>query len=154
MFLKNTAKKDIKLASFEGFSFIVPPGVSAIWTPAGEQLLKVHKVESKGVDKFGLSNGHGVPALYETTEAEWRHEGRMLVQVSRFKVAYKLIPRVKLIVLAGQRGIDPQRVMEYQLDASIEPEIIAEEIHALPISDMVKYPVSIEDETDEPNSVK
>lgn len=149
MFIKNTSKKDIHLRSFEGgYAFIVSPGVSAIWTPAGEQLLKVYKVESPGgKDKYGFDNGHGLPALFEATEAEWRRGNRQLAQVNRFKINAKLIPRAALIKNALARGIESKRITEYQIDSTIDPETIAEEINAIPVPDEIKYPVNIEDDS-------
>lgn len=150
MFLKNTSKGDIKLSSFEGYTFIIPPGISAIWTPAGEQLLKVHKVESSGgKDKYGFDNGHGLPALFESTEAAWKKDGKKLVRVERFQINFKLIPRASLMKLALQRGISHNRVSEYQIDELIDPETIANEINSLPIPDEVKYPENIEEDDKE-----
>lgn len=153
MFIKNITAKDVPLNSFEGYKFLVPPGVSAIWSPAGEQLLKIHKIESKGgVERHmtstgvvELDNGHGVPALYEATEAEWKKQGRKLAHVERFIVNHKLIPRAKLITTALARGISHNRVLEYQMDNSIDIEIIAKEINELPVPEEIKYPHPIED---------
>lgn len=150
MFVKNTSKGDIHLSSFEGFKFIVPSGISAIWTPAGEQLLKVHKVESSGgKDKYGFDNGRGIPALFESTEAAWKKDGKKLAKVERYQIQAKLIPRNSLIKLALQRGVSHNRISEYQLDSLIEPETIIEEINSLPIPDEIKYPVDIEEEIKE-----
>ena len=150
MFIKNTSKGDINLSSFEGFKFIVPIGISAIWTPAGEQLLKVHKVESSGgKDKFGFDNGRGIPALFESTKVAWEKDGKKLVKVERYQIQAKLIPRNSLIKLALQRGVSHNRISEYQLDSLIEPETIIEEINSLPIPDEIKYPVDIEEEIKE-----
>ena len=146
MFIKNRLNKEVKLRSFEGYSFVLPPGVCAIWTPAGEELLKVHKIESKGVDKFGLSNGNGIPALMEATEAEWKKEGRKLAEVKRYQINYKLIPRPQLLKVALKRGVAKDKVSEYQIDSSIDAEIIAQEINTLPVPEEIKYPANIEDD--------
>lgn len=150
MFLKNTSKKDIYLRSFEGYEFAVPPGVSAIWTPAGNAMLEVHKVEKKPehqkVDKYGFDNGHGLPALFEAKEADWVKGGKRLAEVKRFQVVGKLIPRASLIKTALQRGIPHSRITEYQLDSNIDTEVIARELNELLIPDEIKYPVSIEDD--------
>ena len=107
MYIKNITKNDVHLKSFDGYSFIIPPGVSAIYTPAGKALLEVHKVESKGgVDKFGFDNGHGIPALHESTEKAWAVGGKQLARVERFQINFKLIPRAALIKTALHRGID------------------------------------------------
>ena len=153
MFIKNSQNKEVCLRSFEGYVFFVPPGVSAIWTPAGEQMLKVHKIESKGGTErymtssgmMELDNGRGIPALSEATEAEWAKEGKKLSRVERYKINRKLIPRTALIKVALQRGISQQRVTEYQIDSMIDTEAIAAEINALPIPDEIKYPANIED---------
>ena len=149
MFLKNISKQDIYLRSFEGYVFAVPPGVSAIWTPAGEALLAVHKVETKPehgkADKYGFANGHGLPALFQATEAEWKKGGKHLAKVERFKITVTL-PRASLIQTALKRGLSHSRITEYQLDPNIDTETISNEINSLPIPDEIKYPVSIEDE--------
>ena len=150
MFIKNTQKKDVRLNSFEGYWFSVPPGVSAIWTPAGEAMLKVHKVESKGgKDKYGLDNGSGLPALFEATEAQWKVGGRKLADTGRFKMKAHLIPRASLIKTALARGISANRCTEFQLDPQIDNETIIEEINALPVPEEIKRPVNIENDEQE-----
>ena len=149
MFLKNIAKKDIKLSSFEGYVFAVPPGISAIWNPAGKQLLSVHKVESSGKDKFGLDNGHGVPALSESTKAVWIKDGRKLVSVKRFQIDPKQIPRASLIMVAHKRGVEQTKIVEYQMDSQIEVDQIAADINNLPIPDEIRYPEKLEDDNND-----
>src|SRR3990167_4914126 len=113
MFIKNTQDKEVLLRSFAGYKFSVPPGVSAIYTPAGDEMLKVHKIESRGgTERYmtssgmvELDNGHGIPALSEATEAEWRKGGKRLAAVERYKINHKLIPRVGLIKKALEYGI-------------------------------------------------
>ena len=151
MFIKNTSKKDVQLRSHEGYAFVVPSGVSAIWQSAGEALMKVYAVNVPitKTDKYGLDNGNGLPALREATKAEWEKGGKILAGVKRFKINAKLIPRAALIKTALQRGIEGKRISEYQIDSTIDPETIAEEINALPVPDEIKYPVNIEEDGDE-----
>ena len=158
MFILNKASKEVKLASFEGYTFTVPVGVSAIWDKAGEQLLKTHKVESKGgIETHHTSSGpvifdqgHGVPALYAAQQRDWVLGGRQLARVERYKIRHNLIPRNQLIKIALQRGISRDRVTEYQVDSTIDSEVIADEINALPVPESVKHPHSIEEDTVEP----
>ena len=95
MFIKNLQKKDIKLRSFEGYEFIIPPEVSVIWDLAGRHLLEnIYKIETKGgKDKFGIDNGSGIPPLQEANEKEWIKNGSKYTEVKRFQVNPKLIPR-------------------------------------------------------------
>ena len=154
MFIKNTADKEIKLASHEGFVFWVPVGVSAIMDSAGEAMLKVHKVESRGgterhVTSSGvmeISQGHGIPALHPATEDEWKKEGKKFARVERFKINFKQIPRNMLLKTALQRGVSQQKVTEWQIDTSVDTEEIAKMVNELPIPEEVKYPHPIEDE--------
>ena len=150
MYIKNTQKKDINLTSFEGYAFVVPPGISAIWQAAGEQLLKIHKVESPGgKDKYGFDNGHGLPALFESNRAEWVKDGKKLVHVTRFQIQAALIPRASLIKVALQRGLPHTRISEYQIDSNIDLETIANDINTLPVPDEIKYPEKLDDENNE-----
>lgn len=156
MYLKNTSKgyiptgKGERVFTHDGYGFRIPPGVSAIWDPAGKALLNNYKVDSKGgKDKYGFDNGHGLPALFEITKEEWIKQGKKLVEVTRFKINSKLIPRVSLIKLALQRGVSANRCTEYQLDSLIDSETIVDEINALPVPDEIKYPVNIEDDSND-----
>lgn len=152
MFIKNTASKDVPLRSHEGLVFSVPPGVSAIWDSAGKELLKVHKIESSGgKDKYGFSNGHGIPCLSESTRAAWKKDGSKLARVERFKIPFKLIPRASLIKLALKRGISHNRVSEYQIDSMIDISEIANDINSLPVPEEIKYP-EIENEQNQTDS--
>ena len=147
MFLKNTSQKPIKLNSHNGFIFAIPVGVSAIEDSAGEALLKVYKIESPGgKDKYGFDNGHGIPAVMQSTEKEWVKNGKKLAEVERFKIQHHLIPRAKLIETAMDRGVDDKKVRRYQIDPTIDTETIAQDINDLPIPEEIKYPVSIEEE--------
>jgi len=148
MYVKNITKKDIKLNSFEGYVFSIPPGASWIWDKAGEHLLaNIYRVESKGgKDIYGFDNGHGVPALKDTTEKEWVKEGKKLTEVKRFQIVAKMIPRNKLVIVAQQRGISTQRLTEYQLDNTIDVETIANDINELPVPDEIRFPQNLEDE--------
>lgn len=150
MFLKNISDVDIKLNSHEGYAWKLPPGVSAIWDSAGEALLKVYKIESHGVDKFGISNGHGVPALTTATQEEWEKGGKISSSVERFKINHKLIPRAALIKVALKRGVPHDRISEYQIDSTIDPQEIAKDINELEVPEEIRRPVNIEDtpETD------
>lgn len=155
MFIKNTLKKDVpsnKARGFthEGYEFKLPPGVSAIWTSAGEAMLKNYRIDSKGgKDKYGVDNGSGLPPIFEATEAEWAKGGKKLAEVKRYEVNSKLIPRTQLIILARKRGISADRCTEYQLDSTIDVEAIVGEINVLPVPDEVKYPVNIEDDAND-----
>lgn len=160
MFIKNTQKEDVYLRSHEGYIFCLSPGISAIWDSAGEALLKVHKIESKGGVEthrtssgvLELSQGHGIPALSIAEEEDWIKEGRKFAKVERFKINFKLIPRKKLIPIALERGLSHQRVTEFQMDESIDTEVIASEINKLEVPENIKYPHSLEE--DAPQKVK
>ena len=148
MFLKNTSKVNIKLNSHDGYIFTLLPGVSVIEDSAGAALLKVYKIESPGgKDKNGFDNGHGLPPILEATKKEWEKGSKQLAQVERFKINHSLIPRASLLKVALKRGIPSERLAEYQIDGTIDPETIANEINALPIPDEVKYPIDITEET-------
>lgn len=149
MFIKNTQKKAVELASFDGFVFKLQPGTSAIWDKAGEQLLKVHKIESRGLDIYGRDNGTGLPALMESDEATWKRNGKQLAEVSRYQINAKLIPRVKLIKVALDRGVSHNRISEYQLDETIDIETIANDINSMDIPEEIKRPVNIEETVNE-----
>ncbi len=145
MFVNNTAKKDIKLNSFDGYILTIPPGVSWIWDKAGEHLTtKIYKVESTGVDKYGLSNGNGIPPLLVSNQAAWEKGGKKLTAVERFQVKEKLIPRAKLISLAKERGVDDKEVVRFLTDTNIDPSIIAEAINNLPVPEEIRYPAILE----------
>ena len=152
MFLKNTSEGNINLNSFEGYKFVVPAGVSAIWDKAGKEMLsKYGVIESpempRNKDKYGLDNGHGIPALSELGDEgreAWDKEGRRMAEVSRFQINFKLIPRASLIKTALKRGLPHERVTEFQVDQQIDIEEIANEINKLPIPDKIKYPENIE----------
>ncbi len=154
MFIKNIQKEDVYLRSHEGYIFCLPSGISAVWDSAGEALLKVHRIESKGGIEshktssgvLELDQGHGIPALSEAKEEDWIKEGRKFAKVERFKIKFKLIPRKKLIVVAHQRGLSDQRVTEFQMDESIDAEVIASEINKLEIPENIKYPHPLEED--------
>jgi len=157
MYIFNNSKKDIHLRSFEGYAFVIPSGISAIWDKAGEHLLKnIYKVESPGgKDKYGFDNGHGLPVLTEAKEENWNNSGRHLVGVSRYKINASLIPRASLIKLALQRGVSHEKVSEFNIDQQIDKETIVDAINSLPVPDEVKYPADIEAvEIDENNDDK
>lgn len=144
MFIKNTQSKDVKLRSYEGFIFSVPPGVSVIWDKAGEEMLRVHKVESKGgKDMYGFDNGHGVPAIFPSNEKEWEKGGKQCTRVERFQIDHTLIPRANLIKIAKQRGVDNDLVTEYLADSNIDGATIADAINTLAIPDEVRNPIKI-----------
>lgn len=150
MFVKNTTDKDIPFRSFEGYKFLIPPGVSWIYDPAGEWLLSKVYVTPKtpSVDKFGTPNGNGVQPLQAATKAEWVKGGKRLAQVQRFTVNYTQIPkREQMIAIANKRGISKERIQEYMVDATIEREQIAQEINSLPIPESIRYPKELEEET-------
>lgn len=145
MYVNNTAKKDIKLSSFDGFIFMIPTGTSWIWDKAGEHLLtNIYKVESEGgTDKYGYSNGHGIPALLQSTEKIWEKEGRKLTQVERFRISDKLVPRAKLITIAKQRGVEDAKIMEYLSDPNVDATEIVNTINDLPVPESVKHPLNL-----------
>ena len=155
MYIQNNAKdkngkpKEVVLHSFEGFVFTLPAGVSWIYDKAGEHLLSIHRIESSGgKDRYGYDNGHGIPAIMEAKKLAWEKEGKQLVKVERFQVNPKYIPRIDLIKTAMRRGVDKERLLEYQLDQSIDISTIVEEMNALPIPEEIKYPPNLEDDDD------
>ena len=153
MYLKNTTQREVHLRSFEVYAFKLPPGISVIWDKAGEQLLKIHKVESPGgKDNYGFSNGHGIPAIFPATEKEWEKGGRQITWVERFQIRQNLVPRPSLIKIAKQRGVDADRVTEFLADSNIDAAEIADAINALPIPDEVRNPIILK--THEDNNTK
>lgn len=156
MFVKNKSEgyipsnEDVWF-THEGFEFRVPPGVCAIWDSAGEVMMANYgKIDSPGgKDRWGYDNGRGIPPLQEAKKVAWTKDGKKLAEVRRYKINPKLIPRNKLIIVALERGIDRDRVTEYQIDSTIDIETIANEINALPVPEHIKRPVDIEENDDD-----
>lgn len=143
MFVRNRQKQEIKLTTFGGYSFVIPQGVSWIWDPAGDHLLKniyAPHVPNSQKDKYGFDNGHGVPPMVSATLEEWQADGKKLCQVERYKVNGKLVPRKKLISVAQERGVPQARVLEYLADEQIDAMTIAADINALPVPEDVRFP--------------
>ena len=153
MIIKNTQNKDIKLSSFEGYEFMVPPGVIWIMDKVGEHLIKTY--EPKGENGLMKQTTQGltfvpttppVSAIIEATEEEWDKGGRRFAEVRRFQIKASMIPRNKLIIVAQQRGIPVERLTEYQMDSSIDVETITSDINNLPVPDEIRFPPNLEKE--------
>lgn len=151
MYIKNTINKDVKLTSFEGYEFTIPQGVCWINDKAGEHLIKTY--EPKGENGYTKQTTQGMvfvpsapptPAIVESTEKEWDKAGRKFAEVKRFQIKASMIPRNKLIIVAQQRGIPIERLTEYQMDASIDVETIAQDINNLPVPDSLRFPPNLE----------
>ena len=149
MILVNIVKKDIRLNSFEGYKFSVPPGISWIWDEAGKEMLRVYSppVFKLPVDKFGNPNGNGIPAIRRATlkeEKEWEKERKIAI-AERFKINHAQIPRKKLITIAQQRGIESGKITEWLADEQIDSSVIAEVINELPVPDEIRFPKILEE---------
>lgn len=134
MYILNRQKEDIGPVSCEGFDFIIPPGVSAIWEKAGEEIIK---------SCFNPAREDGVPPLLKATEGDWTGQ---FVTVTRFKIDHTRIPgRNDLIRLAEERGIDSDTLTKFRNDIEIDNGDIANHINTMPIPDEVRFPEKYED---------
>src|SRR3990167_11416907 len=149
MFLKNTADRNIKLTSFEGYSFVIPPGVSWIWDKAGEHLVvNIYKQEGvngkwgfQGSERVFIPQSHTIPAITASNEKEWIKGGKRLSEVERFRINYAQFPnRSYLITLAQKRGVASGQITELLADQTIDGSVITEVINNLPIPDEIKFP--------------
>ena len=145
MFIKNTTNKDIRLSSFEGFEFIAPAGVSAIWDKAGE--FWVALLEPKGENGKITHKDNSVmfttqqattPGIVASTKKEWEAEGKKMTQVNRFQIKSGLLPRQSLIEIASQRGVPLQKTQ-----GNVSDDDLLQAINELPISDEIRYPVNL-----------
>jgi len=143
MFVYNNQSKDIKSRSFDGYKFVIPPGVCWIWDAAGEDALKRYGAPLKvsATDKFGFLNGNGTPPLLLSDEKEWIKGGKRLAQVERFRVNYEQIPKKEqLIGIAQKRGVGREMIQEFLADPNIDRSVIAEAINNLPVPDEIRFP--------------
>jgi hypothetical protein len=148
MFVKNVTNKDIAFRSFNGYKFLIPPGVSWIWGPAGDWLLtKIYvTTPTPPTDKFGNPNGNGVQPLQKSTKDAWVKGGKRLAQVERFKINYTQIPKKEqMLDIARERGIPQDEVMRFMLDKNIDRSEIAEAINNLPVPEDIRFPKEIEE---------
>ena len=156
MYIKNTQNKDVKLASFEGYQFTIPPGVVWIYDKAGEHLIKTYapigehgKMHQTSQGLVFMPGKSPVSVITNATEEGWDKGGRRLAEVKRFQINAKMIPKNKLIITAQQRGIPNDRLMEYQMDSSIDVETIASDINNLPVPESMRFPSNLETEINE-----
>ena len=155
MFLKNTTDRDIKLRSFDGFSFVVSPGVFWVHDPAGSELLKMYGTQDGVNGTYKYEGGQRVfvpsnvvPPIIQANEKQWINGGKRLAVVERFKVIYTQIPkREQLIGIAQKRGVAKERIQEFLADESIDRSEIADAINKLPVPENVEYPSNLEDDT-------
>jgi hypothetical protein len=152
MYIKNITQKDVKLNSFEGYKFSIPPGVSWVWDKAGAQFLIAYgdpRLYSESaleknkplVDKFGLSNGNGVAPVAEANEKEWIKGGKRMAQVDRFIVNYAQIPKKEqLILIAQKRGVPKEKIQEFIADINLDRSEIANAINELPVPEDIRFP--------------
>ena len=153
MFVRNTMKVDIEDNAFGGYYFSMPPGVSAIWTKAGEDFLERFKARSGaggGDVAMNLETGQPtLPPLVGAERADWKLG--VYAQVRRYPLdASRLQDRNPLIALAKERGINNDRLKEYEVNKEgISIETIVAEINKLPIPEEVRFPEQVEEQQDE-----
>ena len=148
MFIKNNMNKDVSLSSFEGYEFVIPTGVVAIWDKAGEHLIQ-HYLPVGEHGKYTFEGGEKVfkvqkpptPVITESTQKEWDKGGRKFVEVKRFQMRNDMIPKDDLIKIAFQRGIPGEKLNEYQFDKNLGPDAIVRDINELPVPEEIKYPI-------------
>lgn len=139
MFIKNNSDKDITLRSFEGFEFVAPPGVSAIWDKAGEFWINLLAPQGENGKWKGTTFIPAAvqtePAIVESNQEDWEKGGKKLVQVTRYKIKEGLIPRQSLLEIAAKRGVPMEKIQ-----GNVQDEDIIREINELPIPDSIRFP--------------
>ena len=162
MFVRNVISKPIGPIVYEGFTFIIPPGVSAIYGLAGKYFTEViYRIESRNpkppiyVEGRNVGGDGGAPlppliAAHKTDRAEWKKKWNgQFAQVTRFQVDPSRLPaRDFLLELAERRGMDANTVTKFRSDSRIDNEEIVKAINALLVPDEIRFPAEDMEESE------
>ena len=155
MLVRNVQEEPIGSITYEGYSFVIPVGVSAIWEPAGKHFT-THNYRIEVKDRK-VDGGAPLPPLIPATEKdknEWRNKWKsQSCEVTRFRIDPSRLPnRDFLLDLAEKYGVDKSLITRFRSDSRIDNDEIAKAINDLPVPDAIRFPELVESSDESTNT--